>query len=103
MTLKRMDNVLIVVDAIPADSANGRLSYRLKTSWDEGTTHVVMNASELIEQLAALVPPTCAARTRTWGTKIYASCAVGPSKLCHGTRQIGGAYGLCEVKIIASC
>jgi hypothetical protein len=35
---------------------DGRLTYRLKTPWQDGTTHVVMEASELLERLAALVP-----------------------------------------------
>ena len=34
-----------------------RLSFALKTPWDNGTTHVVFSPHELIEKLAALVPP----------------------------------------------
>jgi hypothetical protein len=35
---------------------DGRLSYRLKTPWRNGTTHVIFEALELLEKLAALVP-----------------------------------------------
>ena len=34
-----------------------RLAFALKTPWDNGTTHVVLSPLELIEKLAALVPP----------------------------------------------
>jgi len=36
--------------------ANGRLKYRLKRRWRDGTTHVIFEPLELIEKLAALVP-----------------------------------------------
>jgi len=36
---------------------DGRLLYRLKHRWRDGTTHVVYEPLELIERLAALVPP----------------------------------------------
>jgi hypothetical protein len=36
---------------------DGRLLYRLKRHWRNGTTHVVFEPLELIEKLAALVPP----------------------------------------------
>lgn len=36
---------------------DGRLLYRLKHKRRDGTTHVVFEAQELIEKLAALVPP----------------------------------------------
>ena len=35
---------------------DGRLSYRLKTPWRNGTTHVVFEPQELMEKLAVLVP-----------------------------------------------
>src|SRR5215470_9499629 len=34
----------------------GRLAYRMKTPWRDGTTHVIMSDGELVEKLAALVP-----------------------------------------------
>ena len=33
------------------------LRFRLKTPWSDGTTHLVLSPLELIEKLAALVPP----------------------------------------------
>jgi hypothetical protein len=36
---------------------DGRLLYRLKHRWRDGTTGVVFTAGELLEKLAALVPP----------------------------------------------
>jgi len=35
---------------------DGRLSYRLKTPWRNGTTHVIFDELELLEKLAVLVP-----------------------------------------------
>ena len=35
---------------------DGRLLYRLKRRWRDGTTHVIFERLELIEKLAALVP-----------------------------------------------
>ena len=34
-----------------------RLLYRLKHRWRDGTTHVLFTPSELVEKLAALIPP----------------------------------------------
>jgi len=36
---------------------DGRLLYRLKHRWRDGTTHVIFEPLELMEKLAALVPP----------------------------------------------
>ena len=36
--------------------ADGRLLYRLKRPWRDGTTHIVMDPLELLEKLSALVP-----------------------------------------------
>jgi Putative transposase len=36
---------------------DGRLLYRLKHRWRDGTTHVIYEPLELLERLAALVPP----------------------------------------------
>lgn len=32
-------------------------SFKLKTPWQDGTTHLILSAMELIEKLSALVPP----------------------------------------------
>ena len=36
---------------------DGRLLYRLKRRWRDGTSHVIFSPLELVEKLAALVPP----------------------------------------------
>jgi hypothetical protein len=36
---------------------DGRLLYRLKRKWRDGTTHVVFEPLELVEKLASIVPP----------------------------------------------
>ena len=36
---------------------DGRLLYRLKRRWRDGTSHVIFEPLELVEELAALVPP----------------------------------------------
>ena len=36
---------------------DGRLAYRLKRPWSNGATHVIFDPQELVEKLAALVPP----------------------------------------------
>src|SRR5207244_1307815 len=35
---------------------DGRLSYRLKTPWRNGTTHVIFEPLELMKKLAVLIP-----------------------------------------------
>jgi hypothetical protein len=35
---------------------DGRLTYRMKTPWRDGTTHVMFSRSEFLEKLAALIP-----------------------------------------------
>ncbi|MBK7951839.1 MAG: transposase [Deltaproteobacteria bacterium] len=55
--------------------ADGRLAYRLKTPWRDGTTHVVMERRELLERLAPLIPPPRAHQVRYHG--ILAPCASG--------------------------
>jgi hypothetical protein len=37
--------------------ADGRLRYRLRRRWRDGTTHLIFAPAELIEKLAALIPP----------------------------------------------
>jgi len=91
--------------------ADGRLAYRLKTPWRDGTSHVVMERRELLERLAPLIPPPRAHQVRYHG--VLAPCASGrdrivprrdakepvphatnndPSTLAaHSTTRIGGA------------
>jgi hypothetical protein len=46
---------------------DGRLTLRLKTRWRDGTTHILMERSELIERLAPLIPPPRAHQVRYHG------------------------------------
>jgi hypothetical protein len=46
---------------------DGRLALRLKTRWRDGTTHILMERSELIERLVPLIPPPRAHQTRYHG------------------------------------
>jgi hypothetical protein len=48
-------------------SPQGRVRYRLKTPWRNGTTHVEFEPVEFIAKLAALVPPPRAHLTRFHG------------------------------------
>jgi hypothetical protein len=52
---------------------DGRLLYRLKRRWSDGTTHVVYEPMELMERLAALVPPPRFNITRYFGVLAPAS------------------------------
>jgi hypothetical protein len=38
-------------------NANGEYVFKLKTPWDDGTSHLIFSWEELVERLAALVPP----------------------------------------------
>jgi hypothetical protein len=55
------------------EQPDGRLTVRLKTRWRDGTTHVLMERSELIERLVPLIPPPRAHQVRYHG--ILAPCA----------------------------
>ncbi len=52
---------------------DGRLLYRLKHRWRDGTTHVVFEPQELVERLAALIPPPRFHGARYHG--VFAPCA----------------------------
>ncbi len=54
---------------------DGRLLYRLKHRWRDGTTHVVFEPQDLVEKLAALVPPPRFHLVRYHG--ILGPCASG--------------------------
>ncbi len=78
--------------------ADGRLAYRLKTPWRDGTTHVVMERRELLERLAPLIPPPRAHQVRYHG--VLAPCAsardqvvpAGPTVL--ETARLSGEAGV---------
>jgi hypothetical protein len=52
---------------------DGRLALRLKTRWRDGTSHILMERSELIDRLVPLIPPPRAHQLRYHG--ILAPCA----------------------------
>jgi hypothetical protein len=65
---------------------DGRLAYRLKTPWRDGTTHVVMERRELLERLAPLIPPPRAHQVRYHG--VLAPCASGRDRVVpQGARE----------------
>jgi hypothetical protein len=55
------------------ESPDGRLVLRLKTRWRDGTSHILMERSELIDRLVPLIPPPRAHQVRYHG--ILAPCA----------------------------
>lgn len=61
---------------------DGRLLYRLKHRWRDGTTHVVFEPQELVEKLAALVPPPRFHLVRYHG--ILGPCASGWDRVVPG-------------------
>ena len=66
---------------------DGRLAYRLKTPWRDGTTHVVMERRELLERLAPLVPPPRAHQVRYHG--VLAPCASGRDRVVPAAAVAG--------------
>jgi hypothetical protein len=46
---------------------DGRYRVKLKKSWSDGTTHIILDGVELIGRLAALIPPPRAHLTRYYG------------------------------------
>jgi hypothetical protein len=78
----------ICLDRLEAQP-DGRLSYKLKTQWRDGTTHILMERHELLERLAALIPPPRAHQVRYYG--ILAPCASGRDQVVPGARGEGGA------------
>ena len=63
---------------------DGRLLYRLKHRWRDGTTHVVFEPVELLERLAALVPPPRFHLVRYHG--ILGPCASGRDQVVPAGR-----------------
>ena len=49
------------------ERSEGTLALRLKTRWRDGTTHILMERSELIERLVPLIPPPRAHQVRYHG------------------------------------
>ena len=75
---------LISLDRLEAQP-DGQLSYRLKTRWRDGTTHILIERSELLERVAPLVPPPRSHQLRFHG--ILAPCASGRDRVVPGARS----------------
>ena len=73
---------------------DGRLCYRLKQRWRDGTTHVLLEPLELLERLAPIVPPPRSHWVRYHG--ILAPCAswrdrvvpAGPKPIAVGSTAV---------------
>ena len=65
---------------------DGRLSYKLKTQWRDGTTHILMERYELLERLAPLIPPPRAHQTRYHG--VLAPCAGARDSVVPGATPV---------------
>ncbi|MCL4686271.1 transposase [Myxococcota bacterium] len=65
---------------------DGRLLYRLKHRWRDGTTHVVFEPQELVEKLAALVPPPRFHLVRYHG--ILGPCAGERDRVVPGSAKV---------------
>jgi len=64
---------------------DGRLLYRLKHRWRDGTSHVVFEPRELVEKLAALVPPPRFHMARYHG--VLGPCASARHRVVPGTLE----------------
>jgi hypothetical protein len=73
---------------------NGRLTYKLKTQWRDGTTHILMERHELLERLAPLIPPPRAHQVRYFG--ILAPCASGRDSVVPGAREAVAAASVAK-------
>lgn len=55
-------------------TAQGQVRYRLKTSYRDGTTHIVLEPLDFLARLAALVPPPHEASGRRGAVPVWAKC-----------------------------
>jgi hypothetical protein len=55
------------------EQPDGRLTLRLETRWRDGTTHVLLERSDLLDRLVPLIPPPRTHQVRYYG--ILAPCA----------------------------
>ena len=72
------------LEALP----DGRLTYRLKSRWRDGTTHILMERHELLERLAPLIPPPRAHQVRYHG--VLAPSAASRDRIVPACAQAGG-------------
>ena len=93
--------------------SGGKLLYRLKRRWRDGTTHLIFEPLELVEKLAALVPPPRFHLVRYYGVLApsaawrdlvipesetaeavtHANCPAGKQLLTDDAGRAGGKQG----------
>jgi hypothetical protein len=77
-----------------AELPDGRLSYQLKTRWQNGTTHVIFEPLELMARLAALVPVPRANLIHYYG--VLAPASKWRAFIVPGSSEIESIAGACE-------
>jgi len=70
---------------------DGRICYRLRHRWRDGTSHLVFEPQELLARLAALIPPPRAHQVRYFG--ILAPCAGWRDHVVPAQEQAADAGG----------
>jgi len=80
---------------------DGRLLYKLKRRWRDGTTHVIYEPMELMERLAALVPPPRFNITRYYGV-LAPAATFRPSVVPEGEQSIPAKHPGCSARIETS-
>ena len=71
---------------------DGRLLYRLEHHWRDGTSHVVFEPRELLDKLAALVPPPRLHLVRYHG--ILGPCASERDRVVPEACEVGAGSAL---------
>jgi len=72
-----------------SEAPDGRVVYRLRHRWRDGTTHVVFDPLDLVARLAALVPPPRANQVRYFG--ILAPCASWRDAVVRDRNEVSSA------------
>jgi hypothetical protein len=80
---------------------DGRLLYKLKRRWSDGTTHVIYEPMELMERLAALVPPPRFNITRYYGM-LAPAATFRPSVVPEDKTNFAPSHPGCPARIETS-
>jgi len=80
---------------------DGRLLYRLKHRWRDGTMHVICEPLELMERLAALIPPPRLNLTRYSGV-LAPAAAFRPLVVPEGETPSATAHAGCRGGVAAA-
>jgi hypothetical protein len=78
--------------------ADGRLRYKLKRRWKDGTKAVIYEPMELVERLAALVPPPRFNITRFYGL-LAPAATLRPSIVPEDKAGVSPAHSGCPARI----